>query len=66
MPTSRCCKHTRVRLFNQSKTRDAQASLGTLIDASAVTAAYRRLFSATRSNEDIDWPVLSLLDVVIP
>ena len=49
--------------INQSiKTRDAKASLGypdRCLDP--LTAAHRRLSSATRSNDDINWPVNSLM-----
>ena len=33
---------------------------GTQVDASAVTAVHRRMSFATRSNDDIDWPVHSM------
>ena len=40
-----------------TNTRDAQASLGTPKDASAVTTAHHALWSAMRSNDDINWAV---------
>ena len=42
-------------------TRDAQASLDTLTDASAVKTAHGLMLSAMHSDDDIDWPVHSLL-----
>ena len=40
---------------------DAQASLGTLTDASAVMVAHRLLWSAMHINDDDDWPVNSVI-----
>ena len=48
--------------INQSiKTRDAQASLGHPDRCLCCDGHHRRLSSATQSNDDIDWPVHSLM-----
>ena len=48
-------------IYQSFKTRDAQASLGTPTDPTAVMVAHRRLYTAMRNNDDIDWPVPSLM-----
>ena len=50
-----------IQSINQSKPVTPRPRWSTLTDASAVMAAHRRLSSVTRSNDDIDWPVLSLM-----
>ena len=47
--------------INQSKLVTPRRRWGTPTDASAVTTAHRRLSSATRSIDDIDRPVHSLM-----
>ena len=53
-------KHLNLKLTN---TRDAQASLGVLrqIHPSAVMTAHRLLSSAMGRNDDLGWPVHSLM-----
>ena len=47
--------------INQSKTVTPRCRWGTPTDDSAVMAAHWCLSSATRSNDDIDWPVHALM-----
>ena len=47
--------------INQSKPVTPRRCWSTPTDAFAATAAHLRLSSATRSNDDIDWPVHSLM-----
>ena len=51
----------RLQWINQSKPVRRRRLRGTSIDASAAMGAHRRLSSATRSTDDIDWPVHSLM-----
>ena len=56
-------KHERQNMqsINQSEPVTPRRHWGTHTDAPAVMVAHRRLYSATRGNDDNDWPVHSLI-----
>ena len=55
------CISVKTYSINQSKLVTPRRRWGTPIDASAMIVAHRRLSSATRSNDDIEWPVHYLM-----
>ena len=60
-PTDQPTNQSINQSINQSKPVTPRRRWGTPTDAFAATAAHRRLSSATWSNDDIDWPVHSLM-----